>query len=314
MSSPIRLGSRGSALAVKQIGIVEGLFAGVETERVIIRTSGDQGKRELLGAFVKEVQDALLTDKIDVGIHSLKDMPTGDVPGLTIAAVPVREDPRDVILSTVAAFRDLPSGARVGTGSARRQAQLAALRPDLQYLPLVGNVDTRIRKLHDGQYDAIVLALAGIRRLGYVDARDLLLPEALAEGIQAPPRDFILDVVDILPAPGQGALALECRSDDARTLHLLAHKDDPFSHRAVVAERTVLSELGGGCSTPVAAYGRYIDGTLHLSALVSSPDGSRVVRAEGESDDPISLGKQLAENLRRQGAEEILGGLHGQIA
>jgi len=316
----LRLGSRGSALALRQIEIVEGLLKknGVEVdlELVIIRTSGDEGKRELVGAFVGEVQDALLGNRIDVGIHSLKDMPTGDVPGLIIAAVPGREDSRDVILSRRGPFAALPPGSFVGTGSVRRQAQLAAVRPDLRYRDLVGNVDTRIRKLHEGQYDAIVLALAGIRRLGYVDSENGLLLEVLADGIGVGVGDldgFFLDVLDghtILPAPAQGALGLECRADDEWVLGILRKLDRGEVHRAVLAERTVLRELGGGCSTPVAAYGFYEGEALRLSALVSSPDGVRVVRAEGGSiGDPIALGELIADKLRRQGAGEILEAL-----
>jgi len=299
---PVRLGSRGSALAVTQTNIVATLLGdAVPIERVLIRTSGDQGRRELLGAFVREVQDALLEGRIDVGIHSLKDMPTGEVPGLTIAAIPVREDPRDVLLTAAGPFRELPAGARVGTGSARRQAQLAAARPDLQYLPLVGNVDTRIGKLRDGQYDAIVLALAGINRLGYVPEPGLYLD--------------LLDEQTILPAPGQGALALECRSSDLQTVALLEKLDDPASRNAVIAERAVLSALGGGCSTPIAAYGRSDGLELRLTGLVASTDGRRVIHASSSGQDPISLGNEIAAALRAQGADEILnGGRHAGIS
>ena len=314
----LRLGSRGSALAVIQTSIVADLLVkahpGLNIGRVLIRTSGDQGKREVLGAFVTEVQDALLDGRTDVGIHSLKDMPTGKVDGLTIAAIPVREDSRDIVLSALGAFLDLPSGARVGTGCPRRQAQLASIRPDLNYLPIVGNVDSRIRKLYDGQYDAIVLALAGIKRLKYVDDAGQLLSHYMASSVGGEVEKVLyLDILDsqtVMPAPGQGALALECRASDVRTLEILQKLDDCPSHAAVTAERTVLNALGGGCSTPIAAYGSFNGSRLTLMGLVSSPDGKRVIRASAESelDDPVALGLVVAEALRDQGAEEILGG------
>ena len=302
----IRIGTRGSPLARTQTGhVVAALSAahpGVKFELVIIRTSGDRALRDVVGAFVKELQEALLCGAVDLAVHSFKDLPTERPDGLTIGAVPVRQDPRDAVLSPHGTFAMLPQGSRVGTGSARRAAQLRNLRPDLRFLPLVGNVDTRLRKLREGDYEAIVAALAGLRRLD--------LP--ISDGVLAD-TGMTVDLLEIdgfLPAPGQGALAIECRSDDAYALDLIQPLDDPPSHVAVRAERAFLARLGGGCQTPVAAYATVEGDVLRLRGLVAAIDGATIVRGEltGATARPEALGDALADRLAREGALALLQG------
>jgi hydroxymethylbilane synthase len=246
------------------------------------------------GVFTMELESELLTRHVQAAVHSLKDLPVENNPELTIGAIPVRADVRDVLVSARGlTLMELPDGARVGTSSLRRSAQLLALRPDLQIESLRGNVDTRLRKAREGQYDAIVLAGAGLARLG--------LEQFITEWLS-------LDMM--LPAPGQGALAVQCRADDDETLGLLAPLEDSQTRVAVTAERAFLSGLGGGCAVPVAAYAApQITGdtsAIELTGLVASLDGRRLLRLRGMGPDPVLLGAQLAQEAISQGAHEIL--------
>lgn len=300
----VRVGTRGSLLARAQTARVaaalEALHPEARFETVVVRTSGDRDRREVVGAFVKELQEALFAHEVDIAVHSMKDLPTERPQGLTIAAVPPREDARDALVSPLGGLKHLPKGALVGTGSVRRTAQLRSLRQDLQFKPLVGNVDTRLRKLAEGEYQAIVLALAGMLRLGFEVSDGVLDGRGLDVDL--------LEPAQMLPAPAQGALALECRSNDKRALALLTPLDDPASHAAVRAERAFLAALGGGCQTPVAAYAVVECSSCALRGLVAAPDGSRVIRgeADGSANEPEALGKALAERLLRLGAADIL--------
>ena len=291
----IVIGSRGSKLALWQAEhIGEQLKAlGIETRIEIIKTSGDKIQDVPLaqvggkGLFTKEIDEALLGGSIDLAVHSMKDVPTGLPPGLTIAAIPAREEPRDALIGC--SLAELRDGTRIGTSSLRRQAQLLAYRQQLEIHVLRGNVDTRLRKLDEGQYDAIVLAAAGLRRLGWQDRIRELIP------------------VEIMcPAVGQGALAIETR-DDGGVAHDLVRKLDHADTRiAVTAERAMLEMLGGGCQVPVGGYAFLEKGVIHMRAIVASPDGSRMVRAELSGVDPSRTGASLGRNLLEQGAEEIL--------
>jgi hydroxymethylbilane synthase len=297
-----RLGTRGSALARAQAAMVrrdlEARHAGLAIDVEIIRTSGDRLQRGPLadvggkGLFVKEIEDALLAGGIDFAVHSLKDMPAVQRDGLVLAATPRRADPRDVLVSRVPDLAALPRGARVGTASVRRGAQLRAARPDLDVVVLRGNVDTRLRRWRDGDFDAIVLAAAGLARLG-VDE-----PAA---------RPISPDV--LLPAVGQGALALECRAGDAATLALLAVLDDAASARAVAAERAFLRAIGGDCNTPLAAHATVEGDRLRLRAQVSDLGGERRLddAVEGAAADAETIGHTLAERLLARGAGALLG-------
>jgi len=287
----LRLGTRGSQLALAQARLVadrlEAAAPGLAVELVTIATAGDRDQATPLAAgerpgwFTTAIQEALQRGEVDIAVHSLKDLPTRRPQGLVIAAVPLREDPRDALVSrTGAPLRSLPPGAVVGTGSPRREAQLRELRPDLDIRPIRGNVETRIRKVNEGEYDAAVVALAGLRRLG--------LEAEAAE---------IFGFEELLPAPGQGALAVECRADDARARGLLARIDDPAVRLAVTAERSFLAAIEGGCSFPAAAYAEHFGTTLKLHALVAS--GGRIVRSKmgGPAETAAGLGRQLAEEL-----------------
>jgi hydroxymethylbilane synthase len=287
----LRLGTRGSQLALAQARLVadrlEAAAPGLAVELVTIVTAGDRDQATPLAAgerpgwFTTAIQEALQRGEVDIAVHSLKDLPTRRPQGLVIAAVPLREDPRDALVSrTGAPLRSLPPGAVVGTGSPRREAQLRELRPDLDIRPIRGNVETRIRKVREGEYDAAVVALAGLRRLG--------LEAEAAE---------IFGFEELLPAPGQGALAVECRADDARARGLLARIDDPAVRLAVTAERSFLAAIEGGCSFPAAAYAEHFGTTLKLHALVAS--GGRIVRSKmgGPAETAAGLGRQLAEEL-----------------
>lgn len=290
------IGSRGSQLALWQAHYIKHQLnkLGVNTTIEIIKTTGDHLQTASLvqsggkGLFTKEIEEALLAGSIDLAVHSLKDLPTEMPRGLTIAAIPAREDPRDVLVGC--RLGDLPQRARVGTSSGRRGAQLRALRPDVRVEPIRGNVDTRLRKLREGQYDAILLAAAGLRRLG--------LGDQIAE---------ILSAEQICPAPGQGALALETReNDEAR--RICAELDDEPCRQAVTCERAILAALGGGCQLPVGAYAEIVEKTLRLSAVVVSPDGSRRLQAEveGACNRPEELGRAAAADLLAKGAGTIL--------
>lgn len=285
----LRIGTRGSKLALAQSGLVaERLSAAhsrLEVELVEIVTAGDRDQASALsegvGWFTTAIQDALRRNEIDLAVHSYKDLPTARPDGLVIAAVPLREDPRDVLVSRAAlAFRELAAGAVVGTSSPRREAQMRALRPDLEFRPIRGNVDTRIRKVDEGQYDATVLALAGLRRLG-LDGR----------------ATRVFSIEEILPAPAQGALALECRVGDAETLRYVAAIDDPLLSQAVAAERAFLAAVDVGCQFPAAAYAEHSGTALKVRGLLAN-DG-RIVRSEvtGPSETATALGRALAEEL-----------------
>lgn len=284
---PLRLGTRGSKLALAQVEIVRQLLPEWEIEPVVIRTSGDKGDRDVRGAFVRELQQAVLDGEVDAALHCLKDLPTDPVPGLILAAYLEREDPRDVLISRGPDLPYLPPEAIVGTGSIRRTSQIAAFRSDLQYRRLVGNVDTRLRKLLEGEYDAIILAIAGLKRLG-----------ALDEWSAGPYAELALwSLDDMVPCPGQAVLVFETRPEDAAVFRGLNHLK---TEQAVRAERAFLSAFGGGCSLPIGALGSHVEGQLHLDGWVSLPDGSRYERpiATGPADDPEALGRATAALVR----------------
>ncbi len=303
MSSPparLRLGARGSALSLAQTGQAGDALSrrtGLEVEIVTIRTTGDDlsvadapivGK----GIFTKEIDQALLDRRIDVGVHSWKDLPADLPPGLVLACVPQREDPSDVLIShPPVPFARLPQGARVGTSSPRRRAQLLAARPDLQVSDIRGNVDTRIRRLREGRFDAVVLARAGLVRLGR-------LPDAT----EAFPRELMI------PAVGQGALALVAREEDERTRSLLAAIDDPRSHAEALLERSLLRKLQAGCRAPLAGNARVSDGTIDAIGAVFSLDGRRILRerVSGAVGEAERLGEALADALLARGAGELV--------
>ncbi|RFS83345.1 hydroxymethylbilane synthase [Actinomadura spongiicola] len=296
---PLRLGTRKSLMAMTQSQqVADALTArtGHAVELVGVTTQGDVSKALLAqiggtGVFVNALRDRVLSGEVDFAVHSLKDLPTSESPGIALAATPLRDDPRDALCGP-AKLADLPRGARIGTGSARRAAQLRAMRPDLEIVPIRGNADTRLRKVADGEVDAVVLAYAGLKRIRRLDA--------VAE---------VFEADQMLPAPGQGALALECRADRADLRALLETVDDPATRRAVTAERTVLAVLEGGCSAPVGAYSVEFDERLHLTATVVSYDGSRQLRlsASGHPDDAERLGRDLANRLLAQGADQLIG-------
>jgi hydroxymethylbilane synthase len=300
----LRLGTRASALARWQADWVAAELGklGVPVEMIHISTQGDVSSRPLgaiggQGLFTKELQRALLDGSIDLAVHSLKDLPTERVPGLQLAAVPERESTRDVLVSNVADTLDaLPPGARIGTGSIRRRAQLLHARPDLQVSEIRGNVDTRLRKLDEGQYEAIVLAEAGLRRLGWGERITQVLPIEL-----------------MLSAVGQGALGIEARSDDGPTLQALAPLDHPVTHLAVLAERALLAALRAGCLAPVGAWARLAGGQLQLDAVVLSHDGRARLSAaaSGPPEQAESLGQQAAADLLARGAAELIGASRG---
>jgi hydroxymethylbilane synthase len=294
------LGTRGSRLALWQANHVAGLLRQRWPEMQIhlreFVTTGDRKLDQPLpeiggkGLFTEELETALRGGEIDLVVHSLKDLPVEDAPGLTVAAIPEREDPRDVLIAAQAlTLQSLPVGARVGTSSLRRSAQLLAARPDLNLLPVRGNVDTRIRKMLEGQYDAILLAAAGVTRLGLT-----------AHIRQTLPFDLML------PAPGQGALAIQCRAGDDLTRRLLAVIDHLPSRQEVTAERAFLSGMGGGCSAPIAALGQVRSDGLHLQGLAAAADGTRIVRVSAVGADPYALGAELARQALQAGAGDLL--------
>ena len=296
----IRLGTRASALARWQANWVAAQLKGlgISVELVPITTTGDREQRGPIGSlgsqgvFTKEIQRALLEDRIDLAVHSLKDLPTEPVDGLSLTAVPERETVRDALLCREApTLADLPDGAKVGSGSMRRRSQLLHRRPGLEMVDIRGNVDTRLAKLNEGQYDAIILAEAGLKRLGL--------------------HDQITELVDsqiMLPAIGQGALGLETRADDETTRSALAPLDHAETHTAVLAERAMLAALRGGCLAPVAAWGRFEGEQLVLTGRVLSIDGTQCLEiSETAADrDGLSLGEMVAERLLDQGAEELI--------
>jgi hydroxymethylbilane synthase len=302
MTSPVRLGTRGSPLALWQATEVSRLLRGLapelRVELVEIETAGDQVRDVPLpmiggeGVFTREIQRALLDRRVDVAVHSLKDLPTVAVEGLVLGAVPARGPTGDVFVGRlVHSFDELPRGAVLATSSLRRRAQILHCRPDLRLENIRGNIGTRLRKLEEQQLDGLVLAQAGLERLG--------LQAAITE---------ILDPAWMLPAVGQGALGLECRSDDKATLGLLRKLNDRDTCQAVLAERAMLRALGGGCQVPIGAASSISGDMLTLRGVVLSPDGKR--RLEGArrspSEEAETLGKQLAEELRRRGADQLL--------
>ena len=297
----LRIGTRGSLLAKWQAEFVrKRLFsaAGVEAEIVVIKTSGDKFANVPLtqiggkGIFVKELEDALMEETIDVAVHSVKDIPTEIPSRLSFPAVFCREDVRDCLVSASGAtLANLRQGARIGTGSLRRQAQLRHIRPDLDVRDLRGNVDTRLRKAESGEYDAILLAKAGLDRLGWSDR----ITEAFAPDV-------------FLPAVGQGAIAAECRLSDTEAAEVLATLDDAESRTAIIAERALLSALQGGCQVPLGAWARTERGEFVLEACVCSVDGVQYVRqrAAATPDQAAALGEHVARLLLEAGAQSIL--------
>jgi len=276
----IVIGSRGSQLALWQARHVAAKLS-VETRIEIIKTTGDKIQDVLLsqvggkGLFTKEIEEALLARRIDLAVHSLKDMPSELPSGLILSAIPEREDPRDALLGA-----PLKEGARVGTSSLRRAVQLKAMHRDVSIETLRGNIDTRIRKLDEGQYDTIVLAAAGLRRLGWANRISELIP---------------VDVM--IPAVGQGALAIETRDDDGDAQRLAHTLDHERSRIAVTAERAFLAVFGGGCQVPIGAHATVNGSEIHLRAFVSEPDGSNVKRGEITGQDPVDIGRELAHQI-----------------
>jgi hydroxymethylbilane synthase len=298
----IRLGSRGSMLAIAQSTWVQQQLMrhhrDLEVEFTVIKTSGDRfidrpianvgGK----GVFTKEIEEALLANEIDIAVHSMKDLPTELAPGLTIAAVPEREDARDVLVTrNHCALDELPSGARIGTGSLRRRAQLLYRRKDLHVTPIRGNVDTRLKKLDSAEVDALIMAAAGLKRIGREERIGEYLPDAIC-----------------VSAVAQGALAIETREEDVSTRQLLRLLHDPRAFAEVSAERALLARLGGGCQVPIGARARVVDEELSLIGVVASPDGSGLCRGEisGPARQPVDLGQRLADQLINQGAGQLI--------
>jgi len=305
MRSSLILGSRGSKLALWQANFVKTALerlAAVEVRIEVIRTTGDKitdvplaqagGSKAL---FTKEIEEALLDKRIDLAVHSLKDLPVELPAGLTLAAIPAREDARDALISRHGQrLTELPKGARVGTSSLRRQLQLRLLRGDLTIEPLRGNLDTRLRKLDEGRYDAIVVAYAGLKRMGWADR-----------------ATQVFAVEEMVPAIGQGALAIEARADDRELLDELARLADPDTEATTRAERAFLRRLGGGCQVPLAAHARVKQERLELAGIVVSLDGTRAVRGTevGPQAEAETLGQRLAEKLLTEGAREILAAI-----
>ena len=294
----LKIGSRGSQLALWQANHIASRLRerGHEVAVEIIHTTGDKitdvalAKVGAKGMFTKEIEAALLARAIDLAVHSLKDLPTELSGEFQIAAIPQREDPRDALCSAkFASIGALPSSARVGTSSLRREAQLRALKPDLNVQSLRGNVDTRLRKLEAGEYDAIVLACSGLRRLGRADAIRQAMP-----------------VEQMCPAAGQGALAIEIRAGDSAVRNAVAFLDDAATRAETECERALLEKLGGGCQVPIGANAKWSDGELQLQAVVASPDGKRMLRHSGVGVDPMKVGRSVAEEILRKGATEIL--------
>ncbi|MGH7889186.1 MAG: hydroxymethylbilane synthase [Thermodesulfobacteriota bacterium] len=302
MKRVLKIGSRGSRLAIWQSEFVKGLITGefpeIQIEISIIRTTGDKiadlqlseiGGKEV---FVKEIEEALLSRQIDVAVHSLKDLPVILPLELKIGAVIERHDPRDALVSRLThSFRELPKGARVGTGSIRRQAQLLHFRPDLQIIPIRGNVDTRVKKVRNDGVDGIVLALAGLERLG--------LQDEVAE---------IFSFETLVPAPGQGIIAVECRESDEEIGRMLIQINHEASSIAAFAERSFLEKLGGSCDVPAGCYAEVKEDSINIIGLVASPDGKKYIREDimGSLGLSTALGRELADRILQKGGEGIL--------
>src|ERR1700741_1706977 len=325
----LRIGSRGSQLALWQANHISALLRarGHEVEIEIIHTTGDKitdvalAKVGTKGMFTKEIEEALAAGKVDLAVHSLKDLPTELPKGFEIAAITERQDPRDAFCSRhYSKIEELPKRARVGTSSLRRQAQLKAIRPDLDIHPLRGNVDTRLRKLEQGEYDAIILASAGLKRLGKTELIKQIIPAEI-----------------MCPAAGQGALGIEIRQGDAKTRDLLAFLNDPNARAATTCERALLNSLGGGCQVPIGAFAEVRRQNnregheftraessppnsaalaagvgLHLESIVADPDGSKVLRDSRDGDDPEKLGNEAAASLLARGGDAILEAVYGR--
>ncbi len=304
MKNKITIGTRGSALALKQTKMVkaemEELWPELKIELEIIKTTGDRFQDRPLpevggkGLFTKELEEAMLDGRTDMAVHSMKDLPTELPPGLILATITEREEPWDALVTSQNPGRkieELPENARVGTSSLRRQAQLLNLRPDFQILPLRGNLDTRLRKLNDEKMDGIVVALAGLKRMGWEDRVTQVLPPEIC-----------------LPSVGQGALGIEIRGNDSELFDLLQKLDHPATRSAIIAERELLHVLQGGCQVPVGGYGSLSEDLLILEGMVASLDGNELIRhcMEGPSADPQGLGRALAQKLLEMGADRIL--------
>jgi hydroxymethylbilane synthase len=300
MSRTLVIGTRGSKLALQQTEIIVSLLHAARPDITLdvrtISTHGDRTSAPLseiggLGAFTKAIEDALIARQIDIAVHSLKDLPTEVARGLTIAATPVRADARDALITRKGArLVDLPPGARVGTGAGRRAVQVREMRPDLLPCEIRGNVDTRVRKVDEGEYDAAVLAVAGLERLGFASR-----------------ASQVFEIREILPAVGQGALAVEVRADDEAALSAARAIDDPLTHVAVDAERAFLRRLGGGCRLPVGAYATVERGSLSVRGMIASEDG-RIFRGarRGGADAPELAGAALADELLARGAARFI--------
>lgn len=306
----IIVGSRQSALALTQTGQVIadlqrlakelGIAATFEVKKIV--TKGDQildvtlSKVGGKGLFVKEIEQALLDGAIDLAVHSMKDVPSVLPEGLTLGAIPKREDARDCVITREGvSFEQLPQGAIVGTSSLRRSSQLQHLRPDLKIVSIRGNIDTRIQKLHSEGMDAIVLAAAGLHRMSWAERITSYISEEAC-----------------IPAVGQGSLGIECRESDEEIMRLLAAYDDALTRRAVEAERAFLLQINGGCQVPIGAYATIgEDNLIHITGIVGSPDGDILLKATMQGSEPKQLGKQLAERLQADGAEQILSQLRG---
>lgn len=305
----MRIGTRGSALALAQSGHVRERLTNGAPDAIpleVIETSGDRNPLASLqrfggkGIFTKEIEEALLLGRVDLAVHSLKDLPTEMTPGLTIGAMLAREDPRDAVIARGAVpFEKLPAGARIGTSSLRRKAQLLARRPDLEVVDLRGNVPTRIARLEEGRFDAIVVAAAGLRRLGLIDRATELLDDSL-----------------MLPAPGQGVVAIQIREGDRATSEAVSALHDAGAAAEAAAERSLLAALGGGCLVPIGARARVEDGTLTLAGFVGDPSGRPAIRraAQGPAGDPEAVGRKLAAMFLHEGARAILDAARGDEA
>jgi hydroxymethylbilane synthase len=313
--SKLRIGSRGSQLALWQASHISALLRvrGHEIEIEIIQTTGDKitdvplamvGTKGGLGKgiFTKEIEEALAVGRVDLAVHSLKDLPTELPPGFEIAAITKREDPRDAFCSRhYSSFQELPQKARVGTSSLRRQAQLKAVRPDLDIHPLRGNVDTRLRKLEQGEYDAIILAAAGLKRLGKTELIKQIIPAEI-----------------MCPAAGQGALGIEIRLGDTTTRQHLEFLNDPAARAATTCERALLNSLGGGCQVPIGAFAEVRpdmrNGNLHLESIVADPDGSTLLRDSRDArvEDAEALGNAAGAALLSRGGDKILEAVYAR--
>ena len=310
ISLTLKLGTRASPLALTQSTTVaralEAAHPGLTVNLVEISTTGDRVTAQPLasfggaGVFVKELESALLDKRIDFAVHSLKDMPTKQPEGLILAAISAREDARDAaVVHGGKTLKDLPAGSVIGCGSPRRRAQLKARYPNLEFAEIRGNVDTRLRKVDEGQYAGTILALAGLKRLN-LHAR----------------ATEIISYDDVLPAPGQGALGIECRTDDASTRDLLKILNDANTAACVIAERTLLESLGGGCHLPLGALGTVKDSLLNLRAILGHPDGTMIVRREENcaAESPQILGRIVAQDLLQTGGKELIQRLRNEGA